>query len=116
MELDFTDVSLLRSKNPSIERVIVPSLTRQGERWLGAAIGTLGRSSEDYALTVRLVNSDGATVTEVQNAMSAERSYRVHLDMSGVKAGIYSLRTTISDKDGSVVSEQERKVEVAGEW
>ena len=114
MELDFADVCLLRSKYPSIERIIVPGLTQQGKRWLGATIETLGRGSEDHTLTVKLLGTDGMTATEVQEQLSGQRSYRVHLDMTGVKAGIYSLRATISNKDGVMLSEQERKVEVAG--
>ena len=113
MELDFADVSLLRSKYPSLERMIVPNLTRQGEKWLGATIGMSGRSSEDYTLTVKLVGADGATAAEMQRALSKERSYRMNLDISRVMAGIYSFRASISDKNGVVLSEKERRVEVA---
>jgi len=114
MELDFADICLLRSKYPSVERIIVPGLTLQGERWLGVTVETLGQGSEDDTLTVKLVGTDGMAATEVQRALSGEHSYRMNLDMSGVKAGIYSLRATISDKNDAILSEQERRIEVAG--
>jgi len=113
MELDFADVSLLRCKYPSVERIIVPSLTRQGENWLGATIELMGKNNEDYTLMVKVLNSNGVAATEVQRALSGERSYRVNLDMSGVKAGLYSFHVSISDKNGAILSEQERKVEVS---
>ena len=112
MELDFADVSLLRSKFPSVERVIVPSLVRQGEKCLGMTIVLLGKNSDEHTLTVKLVGSDGAA-TETQRVLSGERNYRVNLDTSDVKAGIYLLRASITDRNGTLLSELERRVEVA---
>jgi len=113
MELDFADVSLLRSKFPSVERVVVPSLIWQGEKWLGATIELSGKGSDDYTLMVKLVDGDGKAVTELQRALSDERSYRINLNTSHVKAGKYLFRVSINDKNGVKLSEQEQKVEIA---
>ncbi|MCL2709848.1 MAG: hypothetical protein FWE95_03110 [Planctomycetaceae bacterium] len=113
MELDFADVSLLRSKFPSVERIIAPSLMFQGERWLGATIELLGKNSNEHTLSVKLIDSNGTAMAEEQRALTGERNDRVNLDMSDVKAGIYSLRATITDSTGATLSEQERRVEVA---
>ena len=112
MELDFADVSLLRNKYPSVERMIVPGLVLPGERWLGATIEISGRGSEDDTLTVKLVGADGMAAAETQRALPRERSCRVNLDMSDVNPGMYSLRVSVSDKNDTVLSEQECSVEV----
>jgi len=112
LEADFADVCLLRSKFPSVTRIIVPNLIRQGEKWLGATIELSGKGGDDYILTVKLIGGDG-TAAEMQKALSDERNYRVNLDTSNVKAGIYSFSVSISDKKGAVLSKQERKLEVA---
>ena len=113
MELDFADINLLRSKFPSVERIIVPNLIRQGERWLGMTFELLGKNVDEHTMTVKLVGSDGAVATETQRVLSGERNYRMNLDTSDVKAGIYSLRASITDRNGTVLSELERRVEVA---
>ena len=113
LELDFADISLLRSKFPAISRVIVPSLVWQGRDWLGATVDMLGKGSEDYILKATLVDDDGVTATETQRTLSGARHYRVNLDTSNVMAGMYSFQVSISDRNGTVLSKQERRVEVA---
>jgi ribosomal protein S18 len=112
MEVDFADVSLLRSKVSSVDRIVASNLVHQGEKWFDATIEVSGRRSADNTLTIKLVTNDGTAISEMQQVMSGERNYRVNLDMSDVKAGIYLLRVSINDKDGKMLSEQERRVEV----